>query len=54
MPLINFNLDEDVIKDFDICAKLKRRNRTVHFRELILAEIKRVSNKNPEAFKGDK
>ena len=51
MPLVNFMLDPDLIKDLDICAKLDRRNRTVHLRELILADIKRKSRNSPEAFK---
>ena len=52
MPLVNFMLDPDLIKDLDICAKIDRRNRTVHLRELIIADIKKKSRNSPEEFKG--
>ena len=51
MPLVNFHLDPELIKDLDICAKLEHRNRAVHLRELILADIKRKARKNPDDFK---
>lgn len=54
MPLVNFTLDPELIKDLDICAKIEHRNRTVHFRELILADIKKKSRSHPHAFKEQK
>ncbi len=54
MTLFNFDVDDKVREDFKICAELNRRSMSSQLRELMLAEIKRVSNKNPEAFKGVK
>ena len=50
MPLINFNVDEDTIRDFDICAKFNLQNRSVYLRTLMLEAIKKAERKNPELF----
>ena len=50
MALISIKIDDDIIKDFDVVAKLNRRNRSVHIRELMMDEIKKEHVNNPDIF----
>ena len=51
MKQVVFHIDDEVLADFDICARAAHRTRTGHFREIIMAEIKRVHRKYPDNFK---
>ena len=52
MQIVAFKLDEETIRDLDTCAKVNKRNRSVHLREMVFAEIRRNMKKAPNAFKG--
>lgn len=51
MQFVSFKVDKEILKDFDIVARLNQRNRTGQLNTMMIDAIKQAYKQNPEAFK---
>ena len=48
---VTFRIDEKVLSDFDLAAKLNHRNRSVQLRETMMEFVKKTEKQHPDAFR---
>ena len=48
---VTFRIDEKVLSDFDLAARLNHRNRSVQLRETMMEFVKKTERQHPDAFR---
>jgi len=50
---VHYEVDADLLEDFDKAAELNRQNRAVYLRVLMVDAVRKAQRSNPELFNGD-
>lgn len=53
MKIVTFNVEDNILKEFDIVAKLHQRHRTGQLNAVMIESIKEEKKVNPKSFKGE-
>ena len=49
---VHYEVDTDLLEDFDKAAELNRQNRAVYLRVLMVEAVRKAQRSNPELFNG--